>query len=298
MRPGLVEFLAVAREGSFTRAARTLGVSKSHVSKQVRLAEDSLGLQLLRRTTRSVSLTAQGQRYFERASRLVAELREVESRLQEASSARGTVRIGIPPGNPPLMAALAEVLVAHPDLRLIVSTSHAHVDVVGGGYDMVIRAGELPDSATLMARRVGDVQLGLYASPRYLEVAPAPTDLNSIGGHRWLMFSLHGTGRTEHVAQSPGLRALQDTILREGEVVMDSNSLAALFLACERGLGLCALPDYLARPAVADGRLVHLLPSAFLVQIPLWAVAPPDRFTSARVDAVVDVLMRALRVEG
>ena len=292
MFAGVAEFLEVARQGSFTRAAKALGVSKSHVSKQVRLAEDRLAVQLFHRTTRSVQLTEEGRKYRDMAARLVDELRDVEEGLRGEQTPRGVLKISIPPALTPLHEMLADFIATYPDVRLIVHSTYQQVDVIGGGYDLVVRGGELTDSS-LMARRLATLRFGVFASPCYLQRAGTPASVAETARHRWLVFSLHGTALTQQVEQDPGLRALREAILREGVIAMDSNSMDTLMRSCERGLGLCMLPEHLAADSVERGGLVRVLPGQLGVAVPLWGVAPPNRFASAKVDALMATLLRS-----
>jgi len=284
----LAAFAETARHGSFAAAARALGTAPSTLAKSVARLEASLGLRLFHRTTRQVTLTDDGRRLFQRCERVLGEL---EALQEEASGARaapaGTLRIDMPAvfGRQAVMPLLARLMEAHPALSVDARFSDTFVDLVREGLDLAIRIGPLADS-TLVARRFASQSLLLVASPAYLARAGTPQGLQDLAGHRHIVFCPPGQGRdraqrfqagrhTVELQPTPRLR------LDDGEAMVD----AAL-----TGLGLAQVPDYMAAAALADGRLVELLPAHRPPAVPIHAVMPANRLLPARVRVVLDAL--------
>lgn len=290
---GLVEFVEVARSGSFTAAARRLGFSKSHVSKQVKQVEERLGVQLLRRTTRSVGLTDEGALLFERGAALVDEFRELERSLGERGSApRGALKVSLPSpiGEDVIAPRILDFAAKYPDLRLVLNVTNRKVDVMEEGFDLAIRGGRLQDSA-MLSRRVGAVNLRVFASPSYLQRCGVPVSVSSLSKHRWILFSQQpGGGLAAGVDLPEAMRGLPEALMRERRVVLDSNDLDVLVDGCRRGMGLCVLPLYQAQADVDAGRLVAVLPKVADIVLPLWAIYPANRYANPKVRLLLDAL--------
>jgi len=193
----LLAFSETAKRGGFAAAARELGTSPSTLAKSVGRLEASLGLRLFHRTTRQVSLTADGERLFRRCQRVLAELEELQSEaVGVRAAASGTQRIDMPIvyGRKVILPLLVRLVNAHPALELDARLSDAYIDLVKDGVDVAIRAGELEDS-TLVARRFASQQLILVASPSYLRDHGKPGTLDALAAHRQILFRLPGRGR-------------------------------------------------------------------------------------------------------
>ncbi len=170
-------FARVVETGSFTKAAETLHMSRTSVTQLVQQLEARLRVRLLNRTTRKLNLTADGAAYYERVIRLLAELDDAETSLSSAALApRGRLRIDVPSplARLLLIPALPEFHARYPDIQIDLGVSDRLVDLIDENVDCVIRGGELRDQS-LMARRVGDLQLGVYAAPAYLQRAGVPS---------------------------------------------------------------------------------------------------------------------------
>ncbi len=163
-------FVRVVETGSFTKAAETLRISKTSVTQQVQQLEARLRVRLLNRTTRRVNVTADGAAFYERALRLLADLDDAETSLSAAAALpRGRLRVDVPSplARMILIPALPEFHARYPDIQLDMGVSDRRVDLIGENVDCVVRGGELTDQS-LIARRVGDLSLGVYAAPSYL----------------------------------------------------------------------------------------------------------------------------------
>jgi DNA-binding transcriptional LysR family regulator len=183
-------FVRVVEQQSFTSAAKALGLPKSSVSRRVTELEEELGVQLLHRTTRKLALTEAGRSYFEQAERALTELQAAaESATGMDTEARGIVRVTAPVdiGVMGLADILSEFVREYPDIHVELSLSSKVVDLVEEGFDIGIRAGKSRDSS-LVARRLGNAALGLYASPEYLKARGRPRTLADLAAHDCVLF--------------------------------------------------------------------------------------------------------------
>ena len=287
LRPYLA-FAATARHGSFAAAARELGVAPSTLAKAVSRLEAALAVRLFHRTTRQVSLTADGERLFARCQRILAEIDDLENEAAGASErVDGTLRIDMPIvyGRKVILPLLARLKREHPALELDVRLSDAYVDLVKDGVDVAIRAGELDDSS-LVARRFASQQLILVAAPSYLREHGTPRSLDALAGHRHVLFRLPGRGRDRPQqfaldGRTITLRPAEGSRFNDGEAMVEAAVL---------GLGLTQVPDYMAVDEVAAGRLVEVLTRHRPPAMPIHAVMPGNRMVPMRVRVLLDAL--------
>jgi DNA-binding transcriptional LysR family regulator len=190
-------FVATAEQGALSRAAAALGTSPSMISRAIARLEQRLGAQLLRRTTRRMSLTEAGRQYLERAQAAFALFAEAEREVQgQDGPLAGTVRISAPTsyGHYRLPERLRGFRDAHPGVELTIEIGNRNVDLIAEGFDLAIRGGELPDSG-LVAHRLEDAAFCLVASPDYLRRRGAPADIAALATHAGIAFVLPSTGR-------------------------------------------------------------------------------------------------------
>jgi DNA-binding transcriptional LysR family regulator len=287
---GLVAFVASVETGGFAAAGRRLGVSASAVGKAVARLEGRLGVRLLQRTTRSIALTGEGNLFFERALRIIEDVKEAENAIAETrASPRGRLKVSIPAamGRRVIVPALDQFIAAYPDVTLDVSLEDRMVDIVGGGFDLVLRTGELEDSR-LIARKLAPHRFVTCASPAYLERRGTPGRPDDVPDHTCLRLRFPTTGRLEYWAfkgwKPPGRPP-------NGPVFNDSEAVA---LAAIAGLGLAQLPHYLAARAITDGRLRTVLADYAMDRGGIWLVWPPMRTESPKVRVFVTFLTRLL----
>lgn len=279
-------FVAVAREGSFTAAARRLGVSTKLVSKHVQDLEAELRTQLLRRTTRSVSLTDVGGAYLERCRPILDQIDELDALVQEKQERlAGPIRVTAPTafGGTELADALAPFLRRHPDVEIELRLSDTRVALVEEGVDLAVRIGALRDS-TLVARKLSDMPLVLCAAPDYLAAEGRPLTPQALATHRCLI--------DENVAEARHWRFRRgdETVVVEVSGPLRANAPSALMRLAQRGLGIARLPAYVADRALAEGRLERLAPDWRTLDFGLYALYPPNRHLTARVRALIDHL--------
>ncbi|RMP24875.1 LysR family transcriptional regulator [Pseudomonas syringae pv. delphinii] len=287
-------FARVVETGSFTKAAGTLHMSKTSVTQLVQQLEARLRVRLLNRTTRKVNVTADGAVYYERVVRLLADMDDAETSLSSAASLpRGRLRVDVPSplASMLLMPAMPAFHARYPDIQIDMGVSDRIVDLIGENVDCVVRGGEITDQS-LMARHVGDLQLGVYAAPGYLQRmgTPAhPLDLEN-SSHRIVGYLWARTGK-----------ALPYAMHRDGEQVRvqgrytltvdDGNAYIAAGLA---GMGILWLPDYMARPYLAQGDLVPLFQDWQLDSMPMYVAFPPNRNVSLKVRVFIDWIIELM----
>ncbi|WP_454673933.1 LysR substrate-binding domain-containing protein [Achromobacter pestifer] len=281
-------FARVVEAGSFTKAAETLHMSKTSVTQLVQQLEARLRVRLLNRTTRQVNVTADGAAYYERVIKLLADMDDAETSLSAASAApRGRLRVDVPSplARMILIPALPAFHAQYPEIQLDMGVSDRLVDVIGENVDCIVRGGELTDQS-LMARRVGDLQLGVYAAPSYLERAglPAhPRDLEDTH-HRIVGYLWSRIGKAFPYAMHRG----EESVHVHGRYVLAVDDGNAYLTAGLAGLGALWLPDYMARPHTARGELVPLFEDWRLDPMPLYIAFPPNRHVSAKLRLFID----------
>jgi len=284
----MLAFARVVETGSFTRAAETLHLSKTSVTQLVQQLEARLRVKLLNRTTRRVNVTADGAAYYEHVVRLLADMDDAETSLSSAAaSPRGRLRVDVPTplARMILVPALPAFHERYPDIQLDMGVSDRMVDLIGKNVDCVVRGGELTDPS-LMARRVGDLQLGVCAAPGYLARAGTPLHPRELEGthHRIVGFLWARSGKAVPYA----MRRDGEQVEVQGRHVLavdDGNAYLAAGLA---GLGILWLPDYMSRPHLASGELVRLFDGWQLDPMPLYIAFPPNRYVSAKVRVFID----------
>jgi DNA-binding transcriptional LysR family regulator len=282
----VLAFVRVAETGAFARAAERMGISKSILSRRVARLEEQLGARLLTRTAQGAQPTDIGRTYYARAANILAELEAAQEVVADAvTQIAGPIRLTAPIifGGRHLAPALVEFARAHPRIELDVSLDDKRADLVGGGFDLAIRIGQLPDSS-LKARKLTTVRASVLASPEYLDQRGRPLRPADINGHHLLFyanqpmseqFRFEVDGRVEQVSGVIRMRA------DNGEMLM---------AAAVAGLGIVILPNFIASPAIRSGQLETLLHDYPLPEIGLHAVMPPGRAATARVRALVDFL--------
>jgi DNA-binding transcriptional LysR family regulator len=287
----IATFVAVAQNASFTRAAEQLGTSKSNAGKAVQRLEDRLGTRLLQRTTRVVSLTEDGQTYLEAARAALDGLSEAEIALAaRREEPVGRVRLDIPVGfGQLLIPSFARLRERYPRVTLDLSLSDRQADVVGEGWDIVVRIGPLPPSGEMVVRKLCELRDGLYASPKYLEQHEPILSIKDLRKQDGVIFRAgNGQLRLWNVVGDGSLLEIAPDI---SMVVSDGRSMVD---AARAGLGLAQIFDRVAQPYVESGELRHVLPSIdrelLLVHamIPLGRRMPPK--TRVLLDHLVEVL--------
>lgn len=279
-------FVQVVDAGSFTRAADVLRLPKASVTTLVQGLEAHLRTKLLNRTTRRVSVTADGAAYYERCVRILGEVEETESALSRTSTApSGRLRVDVPAsfGRRLLVPALGDFFERYPEIRLEVGCTDRPVDLLEEGVDCVVRGGEQADSS-LVARRVATIPFVTCATPGYLARYGMPSHPNDLERHRCIRFFLPKTGRIVEWDFTRDGRRITPA-LAGWLALNDGEAYAAAGLA---GLGVMHVPSFLIDEALAGGRLTALLEDWDTDPLPVYVMYPQNRHLSAKVRAFVD----------
>lgn len=289
--PNLVLFVGVARARSFSRAARALDMPVSTISRRVAELEARVGVQLLTRTTRNVQLTAAGGRYFERCLAIVEAAQDAQAELSgHAQQARGQLRISATPDFAitfltPMFGGLAR---DYPELDFEIDLTPRSVDLVAERFDVAIRMGELPDSQ-LVARKLGASPRALYAAPEYLQRKGPPRTPRELAGHDCVRLLLPHTAEQRWTLDDA--RGEHVEVAITGRFVV--NNVRFLVELAASGMGIVAVDVALARPEVAAGRLVRVLPGWSPPAVPVHALTP-GRLLPARTTIFLDRLKQHL----
>jgi len=282
-------FVTIVDKGTISAAAVALGTTPSVLSRAVARLEARLGVQLLRRTTRRLSITDAGNLYLEQARSAFGLIADAERAIQgQGGALSGKVRISVPTtyGHYRLPALLRPFMEQHPLVVIELSISNRNVDLVDEGYDMAIRLGELADSG-LAAKRLGDEPVCLVASPDYLHRAGTPQNLEQLAGHACLPFIMPSTGR-----QAPWLLRInnqdQDWMAPARMLVTD-DVLGVVSLA-QQGLGICQTYQFIVEERLHSGHLIEVLPELRGRSRPFSLIYPPHRRMSAACRALIDAL--------
>lgn len=296
---GMRAFVRVVEAGSFTKAAETLGMSRTSVTQLVQQLEAHLRLKLLNRTTRKVNVTADGAAYYERVVRLLAELHDIENNLPGSSTApRGLLRVDVPSpfANMILVPALPAFHARYPEIQFDLGASDRKVDLIGENVDCVVRGGQVSD-LSLVARHVGDLQLGVYAAPSYLAQAGTPLHPKELQDPRHRIVRFRWANGLPYAMHRDG-----ETVKIGGRYVLAIDDGNAYLTAGVAGLGVLWLPDYMAREHAAKGDLVRLFADWKIDPMPLYVAYPPNRYLGKAlrvfIDWIVELMARHAPVAG
>lgn len=277
-------FVRVAEAGSFAKAADTLNLPRSSVSKLVQDLEAHLGTKLVERTTRSVTMTIEGVAYHERALRLLADLDDMDGTIAGSRSApKGKLRVDIGSvlANQILIPALSDFQHHYPDVDLMLGVSDRPADLVSEGIDCVIRGGALSDSS-MKARKLCELDYVLCASPAYLGGLHLPERPDDVAKHRIVSYFSASSGKRFPLRFQRGEERSEYLSTSSGISVNESTAHLNALLA---GLGIGQSFGFLARPHIENGRLIELLPDWKPDNHSLHIVYPADRFPNPRLRA-------------
>ena len=287
----LTVFTRAADAGSFSRAARELGLSQPSVSRIVGELEARLGVKLVLRTTRRLTLTDAGAAFLARARRVLSELEDAEDVARGIDSLRGTIRVALPVlfGTRAVIPRLPEFLARYPDLRVQLMLADERQDLVVEGADVAIRFGPLGDSA-FGARRIATTERWVAATPAYLQARGVPRTPGDLAQHDCI-FGPGGFGRARWTFTRAGKTV---SVPVRGRVRTDSA--AGMFACLMAGMGIAIASDVMSAPEIESGTLVRLLPGWAMERADVYAVFPAGPRPSAKVRALVDHIARNLEV--
>lgn len=279
-------FARVVEAGSFTKAAASLALPKGTVTKLVQRLEERLKVRLLNRTTRRVTVTPEGAAYYERTSRVLNDIDDIEASMTNARanpSGRLRVDVGSTIAGLIVIPALPDFFARYPDIQLELGVGDRPVDLLGENVDCVIRGGEIAES--LVARRIANLELVTVASRGYVERHGMPAHPQEIEErHTMIAFVSPRTGQLfPEIFEKGGERV--EFMAKRRVTVNEGNALLAAVLA---GLGISQTARFAAARHIASGELVEVLPEWKHPVVPLHVVYPPNRHLSAKTRAFVD----------
>lgn len=284
----MAAFVRAVELGGFSLAARDLGLTPSAVSKLVTRLEDRLGVRLLNRTTRRLALTPEGEAYFHRSQRILADISEAENEVARFRALpKGLVRVNVGTafGMHQLAPALPEFLSRYSEVQVELTITDRVVDLIEEGADVGIRLGTLVDSS-LVARKICDVERVVCASPAYLRKHGTPQAAEDLLAHNCLLVAYAPNLRHWPFETPEGLKRIEVS----GNV--SANNADTLLQLALLGVGVIRLSDVIVAGAIADGRLVPLLQGVHHAEpLPLHAVYPHGRHRSPKVAALIEFLV-------
>ncbi len=287
-------FARVVEAGSFTKAAQTLHMSKTTVTQLIQQLESRLRVRLLHRTTRKLGVTPDGAVYYERVIRLLADMEDAENSLSSAAmTPRGRLRVDVPSplARLILVPALPAFHARYPDIQIDMGVSDRVVDLIGDNVDCVLRGGQITDQS-LIARHVGDLQIGVYVAPSYVERLGAPAHPRELQNtdHCIVGFLSSRTSKIDPLV----LCSENERIEITGNYVLAVDDGNAYLEAGLVGLGVIALPNYMAAAHQAVGALIPLFTQWRISPMPLYLAFPPNRHVNAKLRVFIDWIVELM----
>lgn len=287
-------FARVVEAGSFTKAAQTLHMSKTTVTQLIQQLESRLRVRLLHRTTRKLGVTPDGAVYYERVIRLLADMEDAENSLSSAAmTPRGRLRVDVPSplARLILVPALPAFHARYPDIQIDMGVSDREVDLIGDNVDCVLRGGQITDQS-LIARHVGDLQIGVYVAPSYVERLGAPAHPRELQNtdHCIVGFLSSRTSKIDPLV----LCSENERIEITGNYVLAVDDGNAYLEAGLVGLGVIALPNYMAAAHQAVGALIPLFTQWRISPMPLYLAFPPNRHVNAKLRVFIDWIVEVI----
>ncbi|QCI69485.1 LysR family transcriptional regulator [Phreatobacter stygius] len=285
-------FLAVVDAGSFVAGGQAMGLTRSAAGKAVGRLEDRLGTRLLNRTTRTLSLTAEGRVFYDRGLRILAAVDDAEASVTgHAGTPRGLLRLTVPDafGRLIILPLLARYLEAWPELQVEVSFTDRRADIVEEGFDLAVRIGGSNSDSRLVSRVVARYRAVLCAAPSYVATRGEPADIDELERHDHLIFRSRGRSHSWRFRSSDG-----SWVKAQGGSRLRLDSGEALRDAAVAGLGVALLPEFLVAGDLAAGRLQHLLPGVDAGDMEIVTIYPSRRLLEPRVRRFIDLMVEEL----
>ena len=288
----ILVFMAVVEEGSFIAGGQAMGLTRSAAGKAVNRLEDRLGVRLLNRTTRALSLTDEGRVFYDRGLQILAAVDDAEASVAGRSGTpRGLLRLTVPDafGRLVVLPLLRKYLEAWPDIQVEVSFTDRLADIVEEGFDLAVRIGEAPPDTRLVSRVVARYKAMLCASPSYIAERGEPRSLDELAGHDCLIFSSRNRRQSWRFVGDDGA-----WVKAQGRSRLRLDSGEALRDAAVAGLGIAFLPDFLVAADVAAGRLQQVLPDLEAEDVKIVTIYPTRRLLEPRVRRFLDLMIQEL----
>ncbi|KIQ00229.1 MULTISPECIES: LysR family transcriptional regulator [Pseudomonas] len=282
----LAVFVRAAEARSFVGAAQAVGLSASAVGKAIARLENRLGTRLFHRSTRSITLTAEGVRFLQRCKHILAEIEDAEAELQQSSThPQGRLRISLPAVGTLFAPVFSDFMKRYPDIELDIDFTDRLVDVIDEGFDAVIRTGK-PSDSRLTFRNLGSFKVVLVASPRYLEDLGTPRIASDLRKHKCIHYRFPNSGKL----QEWPLKSKSGAMEVDLPTTMISNNTETRVFFATQGHGLAYLPDFLVRDSIKSGNLVRVLEKQVDIREAFYLLWPASKFPSPKMRALVDYL--------
>lgn len=285
-------FVRIVETGGMTRAADSLGLPRATATTLIQKLEASLGVKLLNRTTRQLSVTPDGTAYYERCISILAQIRETEELLkQQHATPRGRLRVDVPTliARSVIVPALPQFFARYPDIELALASHERRADLIEEGIDCALWTGQIEDSS-LIARRVGFLYFATCAAPSYIAAHGQPNHPEELTQHRCVNHFSPRTGKiADWIFSKDGERI--HTSLAGHIALEDENSYVA---AAEAGLGIARIPAFVLKEAMERGSLELVLGDWFPEPSPLYVVYPQNRHLSSKIRVFVDWIAELL----
>ncbi len=281
-------FVRALEGGSFSAAARELGIGQPAVSKRITALESEFGTQLFLRTTRKFRPTPEARRIYDLARQILESFDTARASLTEASPRpTGTLRVGVPSsfGRRYMMPVIADYVRNYPEVRVDVRFSERFINLVEDGVELALRIGKL-EASTLVARRLGTVQRYLVATPTYLHGRPLPRTPEDLHAHQCIIYSRLAPANEWTFESENG----RHVVAIDGSVLVDDAD--AMEEAVRHHLGIAILPDWNAADGIRDGQLENVLADYSIAALPVHAVYPEAQWMSPRARSFLDLLVK------
>lgn len=292
---GITAFVAAAQTGSFTGAASRLGITKSAVGKSVTRLEEHLGVTLFLRTTRRLTLTSEGEHYLQQCQIALTILEQANYQIQEHQSVlTGKLRIDLPSafGRKCIMPILMTLMDKQPQLKMSVSFSERYIDMHEESVDLVVRIGNLPDSANIVARQLTTQKLVLCASPLYLQKYGIPKEIEALSTHRCIVGFRQETPFYWMLKEGDSFQQYTPTPFYE---LADGD---AMLEAVLQGNGIAQLPLWMIGDKLKEGKLQKVLPNTEGYQSPIHIMWPKGRNVPPKTRYIADALLQVAKEGG
>ena len=284
-------FTFTVKTGSFTAAAEQLGLSKSYISKQVSQLESDLGTRLLYRTTRKLSLSHDGEQFYQHCKLIMEEADKAKAEVMDSHDLpRGLIKLTIPQSF--VLSEAGSVLIKfqneYPDIKLEIITSGSNVDLIDESIDLALRIGELEDS-TMMCRKLTDCEFQVVASPKYIEQHGIPSQPKELTQHNCLIYSASQLSQ-----QWPFRSPSGETITVNAQGSLSCNDGQYILNGALNGLGICFGPSIMFKHHIDKNELCLLLEDSYLPAVSISAIYPLNRNLTRRVRLLIDFLAQEL----
>jgi DNA-binding transcriptional LysR family regulator len=289
---GMVIFVEVVNSGSFTKAALSSGHSTSYISKEINKLESRLGVRLMQRTTRSLSLTPEGEVYFQQCQQIIDDAEQAQNILSGGQAEpQGTLRISCPTSfaMARLQGVFSDFMTQHPKVNLEIDLNNRKVDMISEGFDIAIRASNQLDDSSLISRQIASGDRVLVAAPSYLKQFNTPTTVSELADHQAITYSHIKQPDVWHFVNKQG----KEEVVKVKSLIQTNSSELEISL-CVAGHGLMLMPRFNLNGEIERGDLVELLTEYKHPTIHVYLVYPSRKNMSAKVRSFIDFVLSAI----